>query len=70
MTIVRQAFGYLLLGIPLAILLLIGLLGTGRSGIFAGAGFFGAILVTFKFFSIVFIVPMLLGALLAFLPRR
>jgi hypothetical protein len=69
-TIVRQAFGYLLLGIPLAILLFIGLLGLGRSGIFAGVGFFGAIWVTLKFLSIVFIVPMLLGAVLAFVPDR
>jgi len=38
-TIVRRAFGYLLLGFPLAILLFIGLLGSGQSGIFAGAGF-------------------------------
>jgi hypothetical protein len=67
---VRRAFGYLLLGIPLAILLFIGLLGAGRSGIFAGAGFFGAIAVVLEFFPIVFIVPMLLGALLAFLPGR
>jgi hypothetical protein len=69
-TAVRRAFGYLLLGIPLAILLFIGLLGSWPGGIFAGAGFFGAIAATFKFFSLAFIVPMLLGALLAFLPDR
>jgi hypothetical protein len=66
----RRAVGYLLLGFPLAILLFVGLLGSGHTGIFAGAGFFGAILVVLKFFSIVFIVPILLGALLAFVPRE
>jgi hypothetical protein len=59
-----------LLGIPLAILLFVGLLGTGDKGIFAHAGFFSAIYVTLKLLGVFFIAPMMLGLLLVCIPTR
>jgi hypothetical protein len=63
---VRRTIGLLLLGSLLLILLAVGSLGSDQRGIFAGAGFFGAIFFTLKLFWIVLFPLAFLGALLAF----
>ena len=62
--------GALLLVIPLAVLLVIGLGGLGNAGILGGAGFFGAIYMALYFCGIIFFMPMGLGLVLVCIPRR
>jgi hypothetical protein len=61
--------GYLLLGALAALLLFVGVLGLGDRGIFAGADFFGPIVLLFKFFGPFLVVIGLLGLLLL-IPRK
>ena len=64
-----RVVGFLILGAIAAILLFVGVLGTGDKGVFAGAGFFGPIALVFKFlFPFIFVFGVL--AMLLTIPRK
>lgn len=55
--------GYILLGVPLIILFLIGMHGTTTAGIFADSGFVGSIYATVMLLPQLFLPPIVIGAI-------